>query len=192
MPPKPKFTREEIVEAALDLVSEKGLPALTARDLGAKLGCSARPIFTVFNSMEEVKLEVRDAAMKRFEGYTKKAEAYTPTFKRIGMMMVLFAIEEPRLYQILFMDANDSLKSFDDVIGTLGETGSTSLKVLKEDYHLTDEQAETLFRHVWVFTFGIGVMCAMGVCHFQEEEISEMLSQNFQAILMSIKAGEQN
>ena len=34
MPPKPKFTREEIVAAALELVSEKGMSALTSRDLG--------------------------------------------------------------------------------------------------------------------------------------------------------------
>ena len=35
MPPKPKFTREEIVAAALELVSAKGMEALTSRDLGA-------------------------------------------------------------------------------------------------------------------------------------------------------------
>ena len=38
MPPKPKFTREEIVAAALDIVRERGLKGLTARDLGARLG----------------------------------------------------------------------------------------------------------------------------------------------------------
>ena len=54
MPPKPKFTREEIVGTALDLVREKGIEALTARELGAKLGSSARPIFTVFRNMEEL------------------------------------------------------------------------------------------------------------------------------------------
>ena len=63
MPPKPKFTKEEIVQAALELVSEKGMEALTARDLGARLGSSARPVFTVFQSMEEVQRQVRDAAM---------------------------------------------------------------------------------------------------------------------------------
>ena len=63
MPPKPKFTKEEIVTAALELVSEKGIEALTARELGVRLGSSARPIFTVFNSMEEVQEEVRAAAL---------------------------------------------------------------------------------------------------------------------------------
>ena len=45
------------------------MSALTSRDLGARLGSSARPIFTVFKSMEEVQEAVRDAAMKRFESY---------------------------------------------------------------------------------------------------------------------------
>ena len=47
MPPKPKFTKEEIVAAALELVSANGIEALTARELSAYLGSSARPIFTV-------------------------------------------------------------------------------------------------------------------------------------------------
>lgn len=41
MPPKPKFTKEEIVQAALDVVSRKGVEALTAKELGDAL--AARP-----------------------------------------------------------------------------------------------------------------------------------------------------
>ena len=36
MPPKPKFTKDQMIAAALDIVSEKGLSALTARSLGAE------------------------------------------------------------------------------------------------------------------------------------------------------------
>ena len=64
MPPKPRVTREEIVAAALDIVSRKGIEALTARELGEALGSSARPIFTVFRSMEELQQEVRSAASR--------------------------------------------------------------------------------------------------------------------------------
>lgn len=71
MPPKPKFTKEEIVQAALNVVSEKGVEALTAKELGTALGSSARPIFTVFNSMKEVRDEVRIAAMQRFESFAE-------------------------------------------------------------------------------------------------------------------------
>ena len=33
MPPKPKFTKEEIVQTALEVVSQKGAAALTAQEL---------------------------------------------------------------------------------------------------------------------------------------------------------------
>ena len=48
MPPKAKFTREEIVAAALEITREKGIEAVTAREIGKTLNSSARPIFTVF------------------------------------------------------------------------------------------------------------------------------------------------
>ena len=37
MPPKPKFSKEEIIDAALDIVSRDGVAALTARELGEML-----------------------------------------------------------------------------------------------------------------------------------------------------------
>ena len=64
MPPKFKFTREEIIQAALDLTRESGIAAVTARGLGAKLGSSVKPIFSLFENMEEVQNEVLKAAEK--------------------------------------------------------------------------------------------------------------------------------
>ena len=73
MPPKAKFTKEEIINAAFDIVRKNGLLSLTARTLGAKLGSSARPIFTVFTGMEEVIAEVKDCARKEYNKYINVA-----------------------------------------------------------------------------------------------------------------------
>ena len=43
MPPKAKFTKNEIINAGLEIVRRDGFEALTARALGAELGSSARP-----------------------------------------------------------------------------------------------------------------------------------------------------
>ena len=126
MPPKPKFTREEIVAAALELVSAKGMEALTSRDLGAQLGSSARPIFTVFRNMEEVQQAVQQAAMERFNAFAQKAMQYTPAFKQFGMQMLLFAQEEPKLFQLLFMSENEQAKSFRDGHDAAREIGSAA------------------------------------------------------------------
>ena len=42
MPPKCRFTREEIIQAALDLTAEKGVGALTARSIVGH-SCSRLP-----------------------------------------------------------------------------------------------------------------------------------------------------
>ena len=101
MPPKPKFTRDEIVQAALTIVSEKGVEALTAKELGDALGASARPIFTVFASMKE---------------------------------------------------------------------------------------AQLLFENMWIYTFGVGALCATRVCRFSEEKLGQMLSVEFQTMMLLAKS----
>lgn len=46
-----------------------------------------------------------------------------------------------------------------------------------------------LFGQIWLHTFGICVLVAGKVCHFTREEISQMLSREFQGALMLIKSG---
>ena len=51
MPPKCKFTRSEIIQAALDIARTQGVSYITARALGTKLGSSSKPIFSIFDNM---------------------------------------------------------------------------------------------------------------------------------------------
>ncbi|MBQ9599212.1 MAG: TetR family transcriptional regulator, partial [Clostridia bacterium] len=51
MPPRTKFTMEEIVEAAVKITRENGISAVTAREVGATLGVSSRPLFTYFETV---------------------------------------------------------------------------------------------------------------------------------------------
>ena len=190
MPPKAKFTKEQITKAALCVVSEKGAQALTAKELGAALGTSTTPIFTVFNSMQEVQDEVMLAAMERFEEYAHKAAHIKPVFKQIGMQMILFAKEEPKLYQLIFMSSISEAQTFDDIYAHLGSLADECLDVLQKDYDLSKDNAKTLFEHVWIHTFGIGALCATGMCDFSHEQIAQMLTQDFIAMMMLMKSGK--
>ena len=72
MPPKAKFTKEQVISAALDVVESEGADALTARKLGEKLGSSARPVFTVFNGMDEVQAGVIAEANAVYGGFVER------------------------------------------------------------------------------------------------------------------------
>ena len=194
MPPKPKFTRDEIVQTALEVVSQKGVEALTAKELGDALGTSARPIFTVFSSMKQVQDAVREAAMRRFEGFAEQKLPDMPLFKQVGMQMVLFGVREPKLYQLLFMQENRNAVSFDDVFGELGPTAETCIRLIQEEYAMAEADARLLFENVWIYTFGVGALCATRMCQFSEEKLGQMLSIEFQAMMLLVKsrAGERS
>lgn len=189
MPPKPKFTKEEIVETALKVVSQKGVEGLTARELGEALGSSARPIFTVFNNMEELLEEVYKAAMRYFESYTEHTIPDMPLFKQVGMQMVLFGVKEPKLYQLLFMQENKKESSFDDLFKRLGIKADLCVEAIQKDYGLSIADAKELFENVWIYTFGVGALCATRVCSFSEEQIGKMLTTEFQGMMILIKSG---
>lgn len=189
MPPKPKFTREEMIAAALDLVGEKGMEALTARNLGERLGTSSRPVFTMFKNMEEVQEAVRNAARVRFKSYADKAADYTPAFKKLGMQMILFAKEEPNLYRLLFLTNDGSVHELDEGYLKTDSVAKTALETVQRDYALEYEEARVLFHHAWIFTFGIGTLYATGMCSFSMDEINDLLGQNFMAMLARIKSG---
>ncbi len=188
MPPKPKFTKEEIVAAALGIVSKSGIDTLTAKSLGKALNTSATPIFTVFDSMREVQDAVRDAVMTRFESYAHKTDADMPIFKQVGMQMIMFAKEEPNFYQLIFMSQNSDVKSFEDIYAHLGNVANECLQSIQNDYGLSSCDAKALFEHSWIHTYGIGTLFATGMCNFTQAEISEMLTRDFTAMMMLLKS----
>lgn len=188
MPQKPKFTREEIVDAALKIAADKGIRALTSRALGAELGSSARPIFTVFNSMEEVLGEVRKAAFARFNEYSERVGEDIPAFKRIGVQMILFATEQPKLYRLLFMSEQPEAKTFDDMFANLGDPAVQSIDFIQRDYSLSRNDAMQLFKHVWIYTYGLGVLIATGMCSFTADETQSMLTCEFTSMMTHIKS----
>ena len=192
MPPKPKFTKEEVAQTALAIVKEEGVSALTARELGKRLGSSSSPIFTIFANMNEVKWAARELALREFEEYAGDFRNYSPAFKRIGMLMVSYAIHEPELYKLLFMQEHHEGQSIDDTIGELGDLADTSIALIKQDYDLNEEDAKILFEHMWIHTFGMGALCAMKVCDFNEDEVAVKLGQVFAALVMMIKSGQLN
>lgn len=192
MPPKPKFTREEVASVAFAMIKEGGVSALTARDLGARMGTSARPIFTLFKNMEDVKQAARALAVKEFMVYLSDYQEYTPAFKRIGMMIVSYGIHEPELFKLLFLQEHPQGVSFTESLKDLNGMDETCVQLVMRDYGLTEGEARLLFEQMWTHALGLGTMCAMGVCGFTEEEIGRRQGVMFASLLMLIKSGKQD
>lgn len=189
MPPKPRFKREEVIEAAYKITREKGISAVTANELKLTLGTSASPIFTLFSSIEEIKKEVRRYALADYTRRSGEALQYSPAFKQFGVLMVSYACEEPHLFRLLFTQRSETPCSFKDFLPELGEGFGTCIELIRKDYGLNEKEAKFLFDQNWLYCYGICVLCANGVCGFTPEELNQMLGRQFMATLAYIKSG---
>lgn len=192
MPPKAKFTRDEIIEAALRLVRTDGIDSLTARTLGAELGSSARPIFTVFQSMEEVQQAVIDAAKGLYLEYVEKGLAEELAFKGVGTQYILFAISEPKLFHLLFMKEREEVPDISGVLPMIDDSYERILASVRDGYGLNPVLAQRLYQHLWIYTHGIATLCATGMCRFTGQQISEMMTEVCGSLLKNMKAGQTN
>ncbi len=191
MPPAHKFSREEIVAAALNLTRREGLAAVTARRLGAELGVSARPIFTAFLNMEEVHGEIVRAARVLYNGYTEKGLADTPAFKGVGMQYFRFAKEEPRLFELLFMNAGTAARSLAEILPLIDDNSGRILASVQQGYGLAAEPAYKIYQALWIFTHGLACLSVCGMSKLSDKEVGALLSDVFAGILMKVKREEE-
>lgn len=185
MPPKPKFTREELIQTALELTREGGLEMVVARNLGKKLNTAPSTIFTHFNSVDEIRQAVTEAARKLYNGYVEEGLKMVPPMKGFAVQYIRFAIEEPNLYSILFMKKRDDFNYVDFIVGE-GHYEKV-IATAEENFGLNRGQAETLYHNMWAYAHGIAVMSATGVCNFSIEEIAGMLGMACRSFLIGMK-----
>ena len=187
MPPKAKFTKNEIINAGLEIVRREGFEALTARALGAELGSSARPVFTVFESMEEVQKEVISAARSLYGAYQERGLNERNAFKGSGLGYIRFAAEQPKLFQLLFMKEQKKMQELSGVLPLIDDNYGKILLSIEQSYGLKGPSAERLYRHMWIYSHGIAALCATGMCRFTGEEIKGMLAEAGKGILKNMK-----
>ena len=185
MPPKPKFTKEELIQAALELAREGGLEAIVARNLGKKLDTAPSTIFTHFNSVEDIRQAVIEAARELYNGYVEEGLRMVPPMKGFAMQYIRFAMEESNLYSVLFMNKRDDFKYVDFIISE-GHY-EKMITAAQDNFSLDRQQAEFVYHNMWAYAHGIAVMSATGVCQFSLEEISQMLGMACRSFLIGMR-----
>lgn len=190
MPPKAKFTQEQVIDVALRIIETEGLESLTARNLGDKLGSSARPIFTVFCSMDEVITLATRKADEIYTFYVNKGLTEPLPFKGVGMAYIRFATERPKLFQLLFMKENSDTPDTKTVLRGIESSYDRILASICDSYGVDTNTAKKLYLHNWIYSHGIAVLIATKVCAFTTEQVSDMLTDIFVSLLMRAKRGE--
>lgn len=188
MPPKAKFTEQEVIEKAFDIVRNEGADALTARSLAVALNSSPRPIFTVFRNMEEVWAGVMRRAKDCYNAYIAKAFEETYPFRAVGRQYILFAVEEGNLFRLLFMKERGAVKNLATVLPEIDENYDKILASVQNEYGLNEEDARRFYRHLWTYSHGIATMTVTELCRFTPEEIAKMSADVAKSLIIYLRS----
>jgi|GEM_PF-233041 len=172
IPPKTKFTKEAILNAAFDIAQTEGIDSITVRKVAEALGSSTAPIYVNFTEVEELKqavlVRVHDIAQQML------SEQYTSDpFLNIGIASMRFAREYPVLYKDLIFNSKRYLHhvqpSRSDLLEQMRQLASLNT-------YSEEELGEILFK-LQVFQLGLSVMDVSGMLpeHVDEDMMIRML-----------------
>ena len=179
MPPRVKFSREEIIAAALDIVRRGGMAALTARSLAAELGSSAKPVFGLFENMQEVQDEVVRAANAEYQSFLRAEMmrgAYPP-YKASGMAYIAFARQEKELFKLLFMCDRSH-----ETVRDERESIRPIIDIIKKNLGLDEERAFLFHMEMWIFVHGIATMIATSYLCWDDDMISGIVTDAYEGL----------
>lgn len=183
MPRKAMFTKEELVSAALEITRESGIGSVTARELGSRLGCSPRPLFTYFSTVDELKQAVRERALGLYRLSVRDAIADADILRGVFMGHVNFAGSEPELFSLIFespvRDGETSLS------GLIGETFELAHRRVVSEYSLDEASAGEFFRCLWLLAHGAASISAASGIALSDEEAEALFSRGKRGLLLS-------
>ena len=180
MPAKKKVPKNIILQAALDIVREKGIEAVNARSIAQKLRCSTQPIYLSFKGMNELKVEVFQMIDTEYNSFFTKHIDTKNYLVSVAKSHILFALEEKNLYKAMFLSNIMDGVSLEDVANAVWNK-STVLSVVK-DFQIDELSAKKLFVQMWLFSSGLAVQLATNNMKVDENDIDLLLNDFYERL----------
>lgn len=176
---KEKYTKEELVGKAVEMVREKGFDNLGIRSLADYAGVSTQPICRHFGNIKELNACVLSAINDLYEDFLKKEvqSGQYPPYKAAGIGYVNFARKEPELFKALFMRSrkNEDGEKEDAAFDAISQK-------VAERYKIDYADARKFHLMMWLVVHGIASQIATEYLNLSEADVSDILTENFTAL----------
>lgn len=177
--------KNRIKKAALTLFLRDGIDAVTMRKIAGKIKYSPGTIYNYFADKNEIFLALRQDGFALFRSYQERSRGHKIARKRIlahGRAYLEFALENPRLYELMFI-----VKApMDKVAGDIEKSKSIqSFQYLKDD--ITSCMREGLIKKVnadiaalsfWSFGHGLAsLLIRQRLTMFEETDREQLVAK---------------
>ena len=181
MPAVRKVSKEQIIDAAVDVLRDDGFSAINARSVAKKLGCSTQPIYFSFRNMEELKAALTERAIQmhtqRVRDSLRIHEGNDSRYSSYGMGFVNFAAEEKQLFRWLYLEGEQLGPYQNDVLTP------EVISVITEEFGYEEDVARRFHQDMVYFTYGLAILANTDHLHLTEAELREAFRREFRALI---------
>lgn len=184
MPKVMQYSKDDVTQAAYDIVKEEGMEGINARKIAKRLNASVHPIFNHFKNMEELKKAVCEKIANTYHEYMLSGKNKEKAYKEMGLSYIKFAKDYPQFFKVLFMNPTTLNAEKFVMVDSIGED------VIKAGQLLTGlsfEEQTKFHVKVWIFTHGIACLVANRTVNFTDDEISELLEKTVREMVIGYK-----
>ncbi|HOS98131.1 MAG TPA: WHG domain-containing protein [Deltaproteobacteria bacterium] len=176
--PEKRFSSEDIVNAAFQVIRKEGWDKCTARSIARELGSSTMPIYSALKSMKNIEDSIAKKASDVLLYYqTRKWSGLG--FLDMGVGYVMFAQEERNLFRMMYFREPGTEDDDQRARKFRGYVFDALMERLEHEEimeGLSTEQRREVLSKMWVFSHGLAVLINNAVIEpMNESEISQVL-----------------
>lgn len=176
MPSSPRIKKEDMLQAALELVSRDGYAALNIKAVARELGCSTAPISWQFGGMDGLREELIPFAEQYVEDkYYSRNENEVAAFEQRGRGTIDLALENPNLFRFLYTGERSQILSTGFRLQTNNPDTDNVYQKMADLLGITLNQVIDFAMTMMVYTQGIGTLIASGIVKDTKENMYRML-----------------
>ena len=176
MPSSPRIKKEDMLQAALELVSRDGYAALNIKAVARELGCSTAPISWQFGGMDGLREELIPFAEQYVEDkYYSRNENEVAAFEQRGRGTIDLALENPNLFRFLYTGERSQILSTGFRLQTNNPDTDNVYQKMADLLGITLNQVMDFAMTMMVYTQGIGTLIASGIVKDTKENMYRML-----------------
>ena len=186
MPPKPKITKEMVIDAAFEIAREAGWENINARAVSNKLNCSTHPVMYHFATIEELKRSAFERTDQFHSAYLMNVSGNEDEIMLgIGLNYIRFALEEPNLFRFLFQSGYAEENSLLEIINYEGLM--PILSAMRQGMNLDLDQTKEAFITLAMFVHGYASILANNSLVFDEKLIAKHLERVYTGAILAIR-----
>ena len=177
---KKTITKDQILNAAYDLVATKGFSKFTARNIAAHMKCSTQPIYLEFKNMEDLKQSLFEKIKAHLRDDIFAREVIGNPLIDMNLNYISFASEERSLYRSLYLEGHsedEELYYFIKDLFVQNMNRDDKLRLL------SDATKESLFSAVWIVSTGVASLTSGGLIDLSDKEIVYLLNNVIDGVI---------